>query len=159
MSSWPDIRKLLLLGHTYHRQHWTTYQNWRRCRTAFRVGTLSSWGDLNADIGRLRNPWDQQVAAFLELFGLVDLLVHFQQHLCYRHIQMWWQVHQGRVLQSWCDYVLGLDRRIFETIGIQTPGTSRPKILPSGNSCYDNLPIVTRDNCNDAAPFHYCYQI
>ena len=34
-------------------------------------------GDLNADIGRLRNPTYQQVAEFLASFELVDLLSHF----------------------------------------------------------------------------------
>ena len=47
-------------------------------------------GDLNADIGRLRNPRDQQVADFLASLGLVDLLGHLCQHLCYHHIQTWW---------------------------------------------------------------------
>ena len=36
-------------------------------------------GDLNASIGRLRNPQYQQVAYFLASFGMVDLLAHFQQ--------------------------------------------------------------------------------
>ena len=51
--------------------------------------------DLNTDIGRLRNPWYQQVAEFLASFVLVDLLDHFQQCLPYCNLQTWWQVRQG----------------------------------------------------------------
>ena len=39
-------------------------------------------GGLNVDIGRLRNPRDQQVADFLSYFDLVGLLKHFRQQLC-----------------------------------------------------------------------------
>ena len=38
-------------------------------------------GDLNTNIGQLRNPRDQQVSVFLASFGLVDLLGHFRQRL------------------------------------------------------------------------------
>ena len=34
-------------------------------------------GDLNAGIGRLRNPREKQVAYFLASFGMVDLLYRF----------------------------------------------------------------------------------
>ena len=54
-------------------------------------------GDLNTDIGRLRNPREQQVSYFLASFGLVDLLGNFQQLLRYHHLQTLWQVHQGRL--------------------------------------------------------------
>ena len=40
-------------------------------------------GNLNANIGRFREPRDQQVADFLTSLGLVDLLGHFCQRLCY----------------------------------------------------------------------------
>ena len=36
-------------------------------------------GYLNADIGRLQNPRNQQVADFLASFRLVDLLSHFKK--------------------------------------------------------------------------------
>ena len=51
-------------------------------------------GGQNAEIVRLRNPWDQHVADFLAYFGLVDLLGHFRQLLSYHHLQTWWQVRQ-----------------------------------------------------------------
>ena len=50
-------------------------------------------GDLNMDIGRLRNPQDQQVADFLVSFGLVNLLGHFCQPLRYCNLQTWWRVN------------------------------------------------------------------
>ena len=76
-------------------------------------------GELNADKGRLRNPWYQQVADFLAYFRLVDLLDNFLQCLRYRNLQTWWQVRQGRILQIQCDYYLGSEGRICETIGIR----------------------------------------
>ena len=78
-------------------------------------------GDLNADIGCLRNPHNQQVAEFLASFGLVDLLGHFRQRPRFCHLHMWWKVLQGRVLRSHCDYVLGSDRWLFNTVGIWDP--------------------------------------
>ena len=47
-------------------------------------------GGMNVDIDCLRNPRYQQVYNFLAYFGLVDLLFHFQQRLCYHHLQKWW---------------------------------------------------------------------
>ena len=55
-------------------------------------------GGLNADIIRLRNPREQQVADFLAYFGLVCLLAHFLQHLCYCNLQTWWQVGTSTVI-------------------------------------------------------------
>ena len=46
-------------------------------------------GDLNEDIGYLQNPWNQLVEDFLASFGLVDLLDHFRQRLCFFHMQTW----------------------------------------------------------------------
>ena len=71
-------------------------------------------GDLNADIGRLRNPLGQQVAYLLVSFGLADLLVHFLQRFYYRHLHMLWQVCQCRVLRSRCGYVMGSDQSMFK---------------------------------------------
>ena len=75
-------------------------------------------GDINVDIGLLINPQDQQVTYFLASFGLVDRLAHFQKRLRYCNLHTWWKVRQGRILQYWCDYVLGLDIMMFEMRGI-----------------------------------------
>ena len=57
-------------------------------------------GDLNADIGRLQNLWNQQVAYFLSSFGLFDLLGHFRQQLRFCYMQTWWKVQQRKLLRS-----------------------------------------------------------
>ena len=71
-------------------------------------------GDLNADIGRLKNPRYQQVAEIFVSFELVDLLGYFRQCICYCQLQTWWQVLQSQVLRSSCDYVLALDQQMFK---------------------------------------------
>ena len=55
-------------------------------------------GELNADIGCLRNPRNQKVADFLALFGIVDLLDHFIQCLHNHKQQTCWQVRQIIIL-------------------------------------------------------------
>ena len=61
------------------------------------------------------------MAYFLAYFGLVELLVNFRQRLRFLHINMWWQVQQGKLLRSICYYVIGLDLRLFEMVGIREP--------------------------------------
>ena len=51
-------------------------------------------------------------------FGLVDLLRNFRQRLLFRHLNTWFQVCQDIFLSARCDYILGLDRRLFKTVGI-----------------------------------------
>ena len=55
-------------------------------------------GDLNADIGCIRNPRNQQVAYFLASFVLSNLLSYLRQRLRFLHMKMWWQVQQGKIL-------------------------------------------------------------
>ena len=76
-------------------------------------------GYLNTDIGWTQNPWNQQVADFLDLVGLIDLLAHFRQRLQFRNRQMWCQVCQGKVMRLHCDYIIRSDRRLFETVVIR----------------------------------------
>ena len=75
-------------------------------------------GDLSTDVGRMGNPQDQQVVDFLVSFGLVDFLSHFRQSLRFRNMKTWWQVLQGKLLHSRCDYILRSGRQLFETVGI-----------------------------------------
>ena len=51
--------------------------------------------DLNADVVQITNPRNQKVADFLELFGLVELLVHFKQKMRFQYKKTWWKVRQG----------------------------------------------------------------
>ena len=52
-------------------------------------------------------------------YGLIDLVRHFHQLRRFRNLKIWYQVRQGTVLRSICDYILGTDRRRFELVGIQ----------------------------------------
>ena len=78
-------------------------------------------GDLNADITDLASPRNQQVAACLATHGLFDLLPHFRQRRSFRHNTTWYQIRQGTLYQSRCDYILGTDRRLFETVALRDP--------------------------------------
>ena len=78
-------------------------------------------GDLNADIHDLTHPRHQQVANLLANYGLLDLLNHFRQRRPFRHMKTWYQVREGVLLRSRCDYILGTDRRLFESVGLRDP--------------------------------------
>ena len=52
-------------------------------------------------------------------FGLVDLLHHVWKCLRFLQMKTWSQVRQGRFLREICDYILGIDRRRFEMVGIK----------------------------------------
>ena len=71
------------------------------------------------EIGRLQNPRILQLADFLESFGLVNLLSHFRHRVRLCHMNTCWQVQQSRFLHSRCNYVLGSNLRLFETVGIR----------------------------------------
>ena len=52
-------------------------------------------------------------------YGIIDLVCHFRQRRRFRNLKNWYQVRQGTVLQSRCDYTLGLDQRRFNIVGIR----------------------------------------
>ena len=93
----PIIGEYLPLPTLYHLPDLEEAQNRFQARDPVVLGYLK------ADISRLRNPRNQQVAYFLESFGLVDLLDHFQQRLLYCNLHVWWQVRQGQTLRSCSD--------------------------------------------------------
>ena len=70
-------------------------------------------GYFNVDSVRLQNPWSQQVVGFLAYFGMVNLLSTFKQRLCFLRMKTCWQVQQDIFLCSGCNYILGLDLRMF----------------------------------------------
>ena len=78
-------------------------------------------GDFNADITDLTLPRNQAVAASFAAHGLFDLLAHYRQRKRHRHLQTWYQVREGTLLRSRCDYILGTDRRLFENVGLRDP--------------------------------------
>ena len=67
-------------------------------------------------------PQNQQVVDILIYFRMVDLLGHFRQLLRFRLKQTWWQVHQSKLLCSWCNNILGSDLWIFMIVGIRDLG-------------------------------------
>jgi exonuclease III len=78
-------------------------------------------GDLNVDLLNLRPPRNQQVAEVITAYGLEDMLHHFQQRKAFTHQKTWWQNREGKIIRSRCDYILGTDRRLFETVSIRDP--------------------------------------
>ena len=78
-------------------------------------------GDLNVDLLQLRSNRNQEVAALIATYGLEDMLLHFKQRKSFTHRQTWHQLRDGKLLRSRCDYILGTDRRLFETVGIRDP--------------------------------------
>ena len=55
-------------------------------------------GDQDVDIVCLQSLRNQQLADFLEYFGLLNLLRYFRKRLQLRHIQIWWQIRQEKFL-------------------------------------------------------------
>ena len=76
-------------------------------------------GDLIKYVGQMVNPKNKQVSDFLESFIMLDILGHFRKHLRFRIKQMWWKVHQSKILCSQCNYILGLNLRLLKTFGIR----------------------------------------
>ena len=50
---------------------------------------------------------------------MVVLLDHFILCLHYCNLQAWWNFHKGRIHIYQCDYVLVLERQMFDTVVIQ----------------------------------------
>ena len=78
-------------------------------------------GDLNVDLHDLTKERNQLVADCVASCGLFDLLPHFRQRARFRHKTTWWQVRGGAVHRSRCDYVIGTDRRLFESVSTRDP--------------------------------------
>ena len=83
----------------------------------FRYQDPIALGYLNADIRQAQNPRSHQVADLLMEFGLAELLHHFRQRWRLRCLNTWYQVRQGRLLRSRCDYNLGIYWRCLEMVG------------------------------------------
>ena len=71
------------------------------------------------NLDKSRGPQSQRVADPLVEYGIIDLVRHFCQRRRFRNLKTWSQVRQGTVLQSRCDYTLGLDQRHFNMVGIR----------------------------------------
>jgi hypothetical protein len=78
-------------------------------------------GNFNADIHDLTQPRNQTLAACFAAHGLFDLLPHVLQRKNFQHNTTWYQVRQGMLYQSQCDYILSTNRRLFEMVGLCDP--------------------------------------
>ena len=61
----------------------------------------------------------QCVLDLLMEYGTIYLVQYVQQSRRFQDLKIWSQVRQGTVLLSKCDYILGIDRRHVELVGIQ----------------------------------------
>ena len=79
-------------------------------------------GVLNVDLSSLdRDERGTEIADVLSAHGFEDFLLHFKLSHRYSHRKTWWQVHQGKTIWSWCNYILGLDRCIFLKVCLKDP--------------------------------------
>ena len=70
------------------------------------------------DLDKSRSLQSQRVADLPAEYGLLDLVRHFRQHRRFQNLNTWSQFHQGTVIRSRCDYILGLEQQRFELVGI-----------------------------------------
>ena len=73
--------------------------------------------DLNVELDEAMRPRSQRVADLLLEYCLIDLVRHFCQRCRLWNLKTWYQVWQGTILWSRCDYILGMDQQRFELIG------------------------------------------
>ena len=67
--------------------------------------------------------------------------------------QTWWQVHLVKLLCSQCNFILGSDRQMFKTVGIQDLRTFHLTCLPSLMDFYNGLPRVIADTSGGQQAF------
>ena len=65
--------------------------------------------DLSVDLNKARILQIQQEADLLAEYVLIDLVRHFHQRCSLQNLKNWYQVWQGTVLRSRCDYIFRLD--------------------------------------------------
>jgi exonuclease III len=78
-------------------------------------------GDLNVNLVDLRDNRARAVAADLATYGFEDLLLQFRQHRGRHHGHTWKQHRDGMMVCSHCDYILGLDPRMFSNVCLKDP--------------------------------------
>ena len=81
-------------------------------------------GDLNINFADPEGDRrEEDIAATFATEVLEDMAPHFltrQRRWCrYRH--MWGMLQKGREVQSWIDYILGTDLRLFGNVSVQDP--------------------------------------
>ena len=90
--------------------------------------------DLERTGGRGR---DKEIAVAVATAGLEDIVGHFllQRRAWCKDRRMWETVRKGRVLQSWTDYTLGYDCRIFQNVAVQDPRQNSDHLMILGCLC------------------------
>jgi hypothetical protein len=78
-------------------------------------------GDLNVNLEDSTSSRNRDVAKVLAPYGLFDMLPRFRQRKRIRHNCTWWKRVNEVILRSRCDYIMGRDQRLFETILIRDP--------------------------------------
>ena len=81
-------------------------------------------GDLNVNLAELEGYWrEEEIATALTTSNIEDILDHFfrqRRPWCWygRTLSMVWA---GRKVRSRTDYILGIDRRIFNNVTVRDP--------------------------------------
>ena len=84
-------------------------------------------GDFNVDILAPEGRRAENIATDLATAGVEDMAQHFMprgRRWC-RDRRTWDMRRQGQVVRSRTDYILGTDRRLFQNVAVQDPGTTR----------------------------------
>ena len=100
-------------------------------------------GDFNADIAALEgNRRAENIATDIATAGLEDMAQHFLprgRRWC-RDRQTWDMRRKGQVVQSWTDYILGMDSRLFRNVAFWDPRHNSDHYMVLG--CLPSAPLL-----------------
>jgi hypothetical protein len=91
-------------------------------------------GDINVDFRtNMPSSRDAEIMALLTTLGLLeDMSKHFIQRRRFRHGNTWSMERDGTILQSRCDYIMGIDRQIFQFIQTKDPNYNSDHLMVTG---------------------------
>ena len=81
-------------------------------------------GDLNTDLEDSETDRrGTEIAAAMAAAGVEDMTAHFLPRRCKwkREKRTWIMVHEGKVVRSRTDYLLGTDRSLFRNVSVRYP--------------------------------------
>ena len=81
-------------------------------------------GDLNTDLDEPENDSrGTEIAAALTKAGLEEMAAHFLpcQRIWGRERRTWSMVREGKLVQSWTDYILGTYQSLFWNVSVRDP--------------------------------------
>ena len=79
-------------------------------------------GELNTTLNEPENDWrGTDTVAAMTAEGLEDMATHFlfRQRTWGRERRMWIMLREGKVVRSWTDYILGIERCLFWNISVR----------------------------------------